>query len=344
MATSESRSLMDVDIHAGLDVGAEVVSVNVTAVPLRIETRDEGTILLLENISNEKRVRSTMARYMDPALADRLVRSGEDILGGTSAVVSLLFSDIRGFTSLTEQLGPQATVSMLNEYFTLMVDCIQAEGGMLDKFIGDAIMAAFGLPTPASDDPDRAVRTAIAMIRSLREWNSVRTADGKPPIDMGIGVNTGAVVAGNIGSPKRMDFTMIGDGVNLAARLESACKQYDARILISDFTHRELNGVYRTREVDRVVVKGKTEPVAIHEVLDYHNNETFPNLMDVVNDFRDGIDHYRRGAWDTAIGSFQRCLQAHPGDSLSAIYIDRCELLRADPPEHWDGIWVMTSK
>jgi len=344
MATSESRSLMDVDIHSGIDERAEAVSVNVTGVPLRIETSDEGTILLLENISNEKRIRSTMARYMDPALADRLVRSGEDILGGTSAVVSLLFSDIRGFTSLTEQLGPQATVSMLNEYFTLMVDCIQSEGGMLDKFIGDAIMAAFGLPTPESDDPDRAVRTAIAMIRSLHQWNSVRSADGKPPIDMGIGVNTGAVVAGNIGSPKRMDFTMIGDGVNLAARLESACKQYDARILISDFTHQQLNGVYRTREIDRVIVKGKTEPVAIHEVLDYHTNETFPNLMDVVNDFRDGIASYRRGAWDAAIGSFQRCLQAHPGDSLSAIYIDRCEQLRTHPPETWDGIWVMTSK
>jgi adenylate cyclase len=344
MATSESRSLMDVDIHSGIDERADAVSVNVTGVPLRIDTSDEGTILLLENISNEKRIRSTMARYMDPALADRLVRSGEDILGGTSAVVSLLFSDIRGFTSLTEQLGPQATVSMLNEYFTLMVDCIQSEGGMLDKFIGDAIMAAFGLPTPESDDPDRAVRTAIAMIRSLHEWNSVRAADGKPPIDMGIGVNTGAVVAGNIGSPKRMDFTMIGDGVNLAARLESACKQYDARILISDFTHQQLNGVYRTREIDRVIVKGKTEPVAIHEVLDYHTNETFPNLMDVVNDFRDGIASYRRGAWDAAIGSFQRCLQAHPGDSLSAIYIDRCEQLRTHPPETWDGIWVMTSK
>ena len=344
MTTNESGSLMDVDIHLRGDGGAETVSVNVTGVPLRIDTRDEGTILLLENISSEKRVRSTMARYMDPALADRLVRSGEDILGGTSAVVSLLFSDIRGFTSLTEQLGPQATVSMLNEYFTLMVDCIQSEGGMLDKFIGDAIMAAFGLPTPESDDPDRAVRTAIAMIRSLHEWNSVRSADGKPAIDMGIGVNTGAVVAGNIGSPKRMDFTMIGDGVNLAARLESACKQYDARILISDFTHQQLNGVYRTREVDRVVVKGKTEPVAIHEVLDYHTNETFPNLMDVVNDFRDGINSYRRGAWDTAIGSFQRCLHAHPGDTLSAIYIDRCEALRTNPPETWDGIWVMTSK
>ena len=346
MATNESGALMDVDLRtgAGTDQVGDTVSVNVTGVPLRIETNDEGTILLLENISSEKRVRSTMARYMDPALADRLVRGDEDILGGTSAVVTLLFSDIRGFTTLTEQLGPQATVSMLNEYFTLMVDCIQHEGGMLDKFIGDAIMAAFGLPQPAADDEDRAVRTAIAMIRSLNDWNSARVADGKPPIGMGIGLNTDSVVAGNIGSPKRMDFTMIGDGVNLAARLESACKQYDAQILISDLTHRQLKGVYRTREVDRVIVKGKTEPVAIHEVLDYHTDATFPNLMDVVNDFRDGIDSYRRGDWDAAIGSFQRCLRAHPADALSATYVDRCEQLRASPPENWDGIWVMTSK
>ena len=348
MATNESVSLMDVDIHTGDDTGdgenGQTVSVNVTGVPLRIATKDEGTILLLENISNEKRVRSTMARYMDPALADRLVRGGEDILGGTSAVATLLFTDIRGFTTLTEQLGPQATVSMLNDYFTLMVDCIQHEGGMLDKFIGDAIMAAFGLPQPEPDDADRAVRTAIAMIRSLNGWNTVRVSDGKPPIGMGVGINTDAVVAGNIGSPKRMDFTMIGDGVNLAARLESACKQYSAQILISDFTHRQLNGVYRTREVDRVVVKGKTEPVAVHEVLDYHTDETFPNLMDVVNDFRDGISSYRRGAWDAAIGCFQRCLRSHPADALSATYVERCEQLRADPPETWDGVWVMTSK
>jgi adenylate cyclase len=344
MATGESRSLMDVDLEVDTADGTEAVSVNVTGVPLRIETNDEGTILLLENISSEKRVRSTMARYMDPELADRLVRGGEDILGGTSAVATLLFTDIRGFTTIAEHLGPQATVSMLNEYFTLMVDCIQHEGGMLDKFIGDAIMAAFGLPEPQADDADRAVRTAIAMIRSLNEWNTVRMADGRPRIDMGIGLNTGSVVAGNIGSPKRMDFTMIGDGVNLAARLESACKEYHARILISDFTHQQLKGVYRTREIDRVVVKGKTEPVAVHEVLDYHTDETFPHLMDVVNDFREGVGSYRRGAWDAAIDSFQRCLKAHPGDTLSATYVDRCEQLRADPPADWDGIWVMTSK
>jgi len=326
------------------DADEQTVSVNMTGVPLRIEANDEGTILLLENISSEKRVRSTMARYMDPALADRLVRSDEEILGGKSTVATLLFSDIRSFTTLSEQLGPQATVSMLNEYFTLMVDCIQVEEGMLDKFIGDAIMAAFGLPEPRGDDEDRAVRCAIAMIRSMNDWNVGRAADGKPPIDMGIGLNTDAVVAGNIGSAKRMDFTMIGDGVNLAARLESACKQYNAKILISDMTLAKLKGVYRTREVDRVIVKGKSEPVAVHEVLDHHTEATFPNLMDVVNDFRAGIGSYRNGDWDRAIASFERVLRAHPADALSATYIERCEQLKADPPADWDGVWVMTSK
>ena len=340
----ESGSLVDVDLVAGPEGDTETVSVNVTGMPLQIGAAEEGTILVFENISAEKRVRSTMARYMDPAVAEQVVESDKDLLGGRSTTATLLFTDIRGFTPITEQLGPQATVAMLNEYFTLMVDCIQAEGGMLDKFIGDAIMAAFGLPQPAEDDEDRAVRCAIAMIRSLMVWNEQRVAAGKPVIDMGVGLNTDDVVVGNIGSPKRMDFTVIGDGVNLAARLESACKQYSARILVSDLTMNRLKGVYRSREVDQVVVKGKTEPVAVHEILDYHTETTFPNLADVVNDFREGVACYRRGEWQRAVGSFERALAGNPGDALSATYIDRCRELEAKPPENWDGIWVMTSK
>jgi len=161
---------------------------------------------------------------------------------------------------------------------------------------------------------------------------------------MGIGLNTDLVVAGNIGSPKRMDFTMIGDGVNLASRLESACKQYNARILISEHTFHRLKGVYRTREVDHVIVKGKTEAVGVYEVLDYHTSATFPNLTDAVHSFRDGIEHYRRGDWDRAVGSFSQALEANPDDALAQTYIDRCEELKANPPQDWAGIWAMTSK
>ena len=342
-ATGETEIAMDVDLEVGGDED-EPTSVNVTVLPLVSAEDRLGTMVMLEDISGEKRVRSTMARYMDPVLADQLVRKDEEILGGKSIEATVLFSDLRSFTTLTEELGPQGTVALLNEYFTLMVDCIHARDGMLDKFIGDAIMAAFGLPVAHDDDPDRAVGAAIDMISSMFEWNKVRLADGRTPVDMGIGLNTDIIVAGNIGSPKRMDFTMIGDGVNLASRLESACKQYSARILISERTHEQLRGVYRTREVDYVIVKGKTEPVAVFEVLDYHDDQTFPNLSDSVHAFRDGIAEYRRGDWDQAVQSFTGALEANPADTLASTYITRCEQLRADPPADWDGVWAMTSK
>jgi adenylate cyclase len=340
---------MDVDLlrppNAATDGGRELVSVNVTVLPLvGADGGHLGTMIVMEDISGEKRVRTTMARYMDPALADQLVRGEEDILGGKSVEATVLFSDVRSFTPLAEELGPQATVKLLNDYFTVMVDCIQQHGGMLDKFIGDAILAAFGLPLAHVDDVDRAVRAAISMISSLFEWNQRRALAGHRPLDMGIGINTGMLVAGNIGSPKRMDFTMIGDGVNLASRLERGCKQYSARILISEYTFGRLKGVYRIREVDHVVFQGKTEPVAVYEVLDYHTRETFPNLMDAVNYFRDGIEKYRRGDWEQAIESFGETLRANPGDALSRTYIERCRVLADDPPADWNGIWVMTSK
>jgi len=183
------------------------------------------------------------------------------------------------------------------------------------------------------------------MLKALQEWNTVRIADGKKAIDIGIGLNTDTVVSGNIGSPKRMDYTMIGDGVNLASRLESACKQYSARILISENTFHRLRGTYRLREVDDVVVKGKTKPVRIYEVLDYHTDETFPHLMDVVGYFSEGRKSYEAGDWDQAIRLFGEALRLHPQDKLSQTYITRCEHLKADQPgEAWDGIWRMTSK
>jgi adenylate cyclase len=323
----------------------ETVAVNVTVLPLvSADAKKLGTMIMLEDISGEKRVRTTMARYMDPDLADQLVRGDEDILGGKSIEATILFSDVRGFTTVAEELGPQGTVALLNDYFTIMVECIQAQGGMLDKFIGDAIMAAFGLPVAHDDDPDRAVRASISMIRSLFDWNVQRVSEGQMPVDMGIGLNTDQVVAGNIGSPKRMDFTMIGDGVNLASRLESACKTYSARILVSEHTFHRLKGVYRFREVDHVIVKGKTEPVGVYEILDYHDDTTFPNLADAVNAFRDGIQKYRRGDWQQAALAFGHALKANPDDKLSQTYIERCEQLQAHPPAEWDGIWAMTTK
>jgi adenylate cyclase len=341
----ESRSL-DLTMDAEIVARGETRSVNVTVMPLSsVDKKRLGWMLMIEDISSEKRMKSTMARYMDPSIADQLLSTGAEILGGKSVPATVLFSDIRAFTTLTEQLGAQATVSLLNEYFEIMVECIQREGGMLDKFIGDAIMAAFGIPVGHDDDEDRAVRAAVAMIRDLNVWNKGRISEGKLPIEIGIGLNTDIVVSGNIGSKKRMDFTIIGDGVNLASRLESACKQYKARILISEFTFKKLRGTYRAREIDRLVVKGKTQPVGVYEVLEYHTEESFPNMMEVLGLFKHGLSQYRIGKWGAAIAAFKGSAALNPIDALSPLYIERCEYLQANPPEgEWDGVWVMTEK
>lgn len=332
---------MDAEIQAGEDIR----SANVTVLPLSSGQGERlGSMMLMEDISGEKRLRSTMARYMDPGLADKLLRSGEEILGGQASEATILFSDVRNFTTLTEELGAQGTVALLNEYFTVMVECIRDEGGMLDKFIGDAIMAVFGTPLAHDDDPDRGVRAAIAMMHDLRDFNRGRATHGLKPIDIGIGVNTDQIVSGNIGSPKRMDYTVIGDGVNLASRLEGSCKEYGAHILISQNTLGRLRGTYRTREVDAVIVKGKTEPARVHEVLDYHTEETFPAMMDVLGSFRDGIELYRAGNWDRAMVAFRQALRHHPGDAASRMYIQRCTHLLEEPPAEWKGIWVMGHK
>ena len=337
---------LDLTMDAEMELAGQRRSVNVTVMPLvSVEQKRLGSMIMLEDISSEKRMKATLARNMDPLIAEQLLAAGNEVLGGASVTATILFSDIRGFTTMTEQLGPHATVSLLNEYFEIMVDCINREGGMLDKFIGDAIMAGFGIPVAHTDDEDRAVRTSLSMISELNAWNLKRAGEGKPPVLIGIGLNTDVVVAGSIGSQKRTNYTVIGDGVNLAARLESACKQYAARILISEFTYKKLRGTYRTREIDLVVVKGKTRPVGVYEVLDYHTDETFPNLMNVVNQFKDGVEKYRGGKWDAAISAFREALRLNPADKLSEIYIERCEKLKLDPPQgEWDGVWVMEKK
>ena len=341
-STGEPSLMMD----AEMEWGGEKTSANVTVLPLiSVKGKSLGSLVMIEDISDEKRMKGTMARYMDPAIADQLMATGKEVLGGNLSEASILFSDVRSFTTLTESLGAQGTVGLLNEYFTLMVDCLQKEGGMLDKFIGDAMMAIFGLPLPREDDADRAVRAGIGMLVELERFNTARKERGMMAIDMGLGINTDEIVSGNIGSPKRMNYTVIGDGVNLAARLETACKQYGAKMLVSDATVKKLKGTYRMREADRVVVKGKTEPVVIFECLDYHTEASFPNPMEVINHFKDGLAKYRRQDWEKAKGAFQEALKAYSGDKLSKIYIERCDYFQKNPPEkEWDGVWVMKEK
>ncbi|KJU82504.1 GAF and PAS/PAC sensor-containing adenylate/guanylate cyclase [Candidatus Magnetobacterium bavaricum] len=337
------------DINLEMDLATlknKTASVNLTVRQLlNTQNAKIGTLLVFEDISREKRLRSTMARYMTKEIAERLLEVGEDILGGQIQEASVLFSDIRDFTGISERLGAGKTVSMLNEYFTLMVDIIFRYGGILDKYIGDAILAVFGTPFVTPKDPDNCVNAAIEMIEALRFFNEKR-GKGMEKIAIGIGINTDEVLSGNIGSLKRMDYTVIGDGVNLASRLEGANKFFGTNILISEFTRKRLNGTYLLREIDLIRVKGKLKPVCIYEVMDYQKAvSSEADIMELIAVFEDALQLYRLRKWESAIGQFSNVLDINKEDKATEMYINRCRHFMHTPPEEgWDGVWVMESK
>ncbi len=342
IADSNLGVWLDKAIHFGRH---EWVSVNVTIVPLtNVDQTTIGYMLILEDITREKRIKSTMVRFMSDKVVDRLLEADEALLGGTSQEVTILFSDIREFTNLSEKLGAREMVSVLNDYFAGMVDVIFDHDGTLDKFIGDAIMAVFGAPFVSADDTDNAVTTAIEMLIQLERFNRDRAVEEKPSLDIGIGIDTGLVIAGTIGSPKRMDYTVIGDHVNVAARIESANKYYGTKILISENTLGHLRKKYRLREIDRVLVEGRDVPVTLFEILDFHSDESFPNMDAVLVAFEAGLQHYRLREWDKGAPCFAEALKGNPRDRPTQIFLDRCWTYLARPPgDSWTGATAITA-
>ena len=274
---------------------------------------------------------------------------------GSLQTVTILFSDIRGFTTTSEKIGARATVAMLNEYLSLMGELIEQNDGILDKYIGDAIMALFGAPFPSSNDATHAVLTAWAMLKSVEKLNRARAARGDDQIYIGLGINTGEVVVGNIGSERRMDYTVIGDAVNLAARLESATKQYSSKLLISEFTFNNLPKTLAKnfRNVDLMTVKGKTQPVTIYEGLDHQHP-----LVGHVEEWNNALRSYRQQNWQLAQNLFENLLDIsrenstdhkstadYHGDPVSHIYLNRIAHFQNNAPgNNWDGVYAMESK
>jgi len=336
---------MTVDTEVYLQNGA-CISVNLIVVPLsNIKQETIGAMLVLEDITHAKRVKNTLVRYMSKEVAEKMLEEGQDKLGGQTQEVCILYSDIRNFTTLAEKLGAPETVSMLNEYFSLMDDCVSRYGGILNKYMGDAILVVFGAPFSSGEDADRAVKAAVDMMRSLQPFNARRIQEGQDPVNIGIGLSTDAVLSGNIGSLKRMDYTVIGDGVNLAARLESANKYYKTNILISEFTFSELQGTYIFREIDLIQVQGKSKPVGVYEILDFHDATSFPHMQEVIGLYREGLACYRQRQWHEGIAHFQAALALHHRDEPSRLYLERCQyFLHAPPEDTWGGVWIMQEK
>jgi adenylate cyclase len=266
MARTMSRALTSVT-H-GL---RKVVTQNYVPIPT-LDTGDEleelalGFNSMVDGLKERDNLRSTFGKYMTESVMEHLLK-GNVSLGGETITVTMLFTDIRGFTSISERMDAQALVGLLNEYFTEMVGVVMQHGGVVDKYIGDAIMAVFGAPVPRPDDAVNAVRAAVGMRVALDHLNARLAERGIPAIRTGIGLHTGQVVAGNIGSESRMEYTVIGDAVNLASRLESNTKELGVDVLISSDTYELTKHAIQARPVSEITVKGRVAPVMTYEVL-----------------------------------------------------------------------------
>jgi adenylate cyclase len=292
----------------------------------------------------KKKVRGAFQYYLTASVVNEILKDPTKLkLGGDKKVLTVMFSDIRGFTSISEKLGPEELVHLLNEYLTAMTDMVFKYDGLLDKYIGDAIMAVFGAPLDQPDHALRACRTGIGMMSELRRLRERWAAEGRPDINIGIGINTGDMVVGNMGSQMRFDYTVMGDSVNLASRLEGTNKEYGTNIIISEFTYESVKGDLFCRELDAVRVKGKELPVRIFELLGEMKDAA--QWRDFVCRFDTGLAKYRAGLWDDAIAAFQGVLELRPADLPAKLYIDRCESLKKYPPGgEWDGVFTMTKK
>ena len=322
-------------------------SINLTVNPLtNPEGGVRGGLVVLEDISQEKRMKATMYRYMTPRVAERVMALRDDaLMEGERKEVTIVFSDIRSYTSLTERMGATEVVSLLNNYFETMVEAVFTYEGTLDKFIGDALMAVFGAPLPLKNHAWMAIQSALDMRHRLKEFNHGRRMAAQPQIRIGIGLSSGEVVSGNIGSQKRMDYTVIGDGVDISSRLEGVTKEYGCDIVLSEFTYEHCHDKIWVRELDRIRVKGKTRPIRIYELIGDRQTPLSDQTQDLLDLYQSGREAYIIKDFQRAILYFEKAQRLRTSDLAIATHIERANnYLLNPPPQDWDGVYTMTTK
>ena len=291
------------------------------------------------------RIKNLFQFYLHPSVVEELIKNPEYVkLGGVKKELTVFFSDIAGFTSIAETMAPEELVELINMYLTEMSSVIFKHGGTIDKYQGDAIMAFFGAPLDQDDHAVRACYSAIEMQKHLKDIKEKFRARGWPEIRCRIGINTGCVVVGNMGGANRFDYTVIGDDVNLAARLEGANKIYSTHIMIGEQTYEFVKYAVITRELDTVRVKGKSKPVKVYELM-AKKDEADEKTIELLKHFGMGIDAYRIHDWHKAMEHFKSSANIDQEDGPSRVYINRCEnYLKSPPPSGWDGVYEMETK
>lgn len=290
-------------------------------------------------------MKTTLYRYMTPNVAEQVMALGDDaLMVGERRDVSILFADIRGYTSLTELMEAAEVVALLNDYFETMVEAVFNCQGTLDKFMGDALMAVFGAPLPLENHAWMAVQSALEMRQRLAEFNRQRRAS-TTPIRFGIGISSGEVVSGNIGSQKRMDYTVIGDGVDISSRLEGTTKEYGCDIILSEYTYQLCQDKIWVRELDRVCVKGKTKPISIYELIADRTAPLDAPTEEFINLYHQGRLAYLSGNFLQAVDRFEAAQAMRPHDRAVSLQLERLHQHLNQPPDpNWDGVYMLMNK
>lgn len=291
------------------------------------------------------RYRKTFQQYVARSVVDSMLNAGElPKYGGDRKTLTVLFSDIRSFTTYSEKYQPEIVVQRLSEYLTSMVDTIFKHKGTLDKFVGDEIMAIYGAPYYFADHAQHACETALEMVSSLRKLQKNWSEKEFEYFQIGIGINTGKVIVGNLGSIQLFDYTVIGDEVNLGARLEGANKHYSTTIIISESTYEQVKNKAITRELDNVRVKGKKRPVKIYELRGMQSLPTIEKDL-IIDVYTYALKLFKQQKWYRALQEFRRVLRYFPSDGPSRVYTQRClEFIQSPPPENWDGVFDFAVK
>ncbi|HSE48777.1 MAG TPA: adenylate/guanylate cyclase domain-containing protein [Terriglobales bacterium] len=293
----------------------------------------------------KRKVRGFFEAFVSPGVIRLIENDPQKYMrsGGEMKELTIMFSDIRSFTTISEGLTPDELVLLLNEYLGEMTNIMFDHWGTLDKYIGDAIMGFWGSPYPQADHALRACAAALRMGSRLEELNEKWATEGKKTLKIGIGLNTGPVNVGNMGSERRRAWTVMGDHVNLASRLEGMTKEYGVRTLISEFTYEQVKEVFVLRELDRIKVKGKTQPVSIYELMDFFENQD--RHIERLHLFASALDAYRRMDWPEATEKFEEILNLYPDDGPSKKLLHRCHEFMVHAPEAgWDGVYEMKTK